>query len=68
MYALKKFYKVPKIFFFVPKIFFSQINFQCPKKKLLLKMNVPNFFCNIQKFTYKFYKIFKEIRIFWTNF
>ena len=69
----EKIYKVPKNFFLCPKNFFL-----CPKpfamsqKKFTPKneknFTVPNFFCNVPKFIYKFYKIFKEIRMFGTKF
>ena len=71
--TVKKFYKVPKNFFIVPKNFFFVPNrFAMSQKKITPKNEkkfiVPNFFCNVPKFIYKFYKIFKEIRMFGANF
>ena len=71
--TVKKFYEVPKNFFIVPKNFFFVPNrFAMSQKKITpkneKKFTVPKFFCNVPKFTYKFYKIFKEIRMFGTNF
>ena len=56
---------VPKIFFIVPNQFAMYQKKITPKNE---KTTVPNFFCNVPKFIYKFYKIFKEIRMFGTNF
>ena len=70
---MKKFTKSQKIFFFVPKIFFYVPNRCAMSQKKITpknekKFTVPNFFCSVPKFIYKFYKIFKEIRMFGTNF
>ena len=49
--TVKKVYKFPKIFFIVPNQFAMSQKKITPKNE---KTTVPNFFCNVPKFTYNF--------------